>query len=843
MPTRGVGVVENKAVKLARELYGDSFRCFRVEYYTKYKGKNIVNDGELLPKHILLELLAKAGFKKYAPRRRQLMSASLKIDGKEQGIQIGGSLVRQVGLWGAKARGDRSYSFEAGVKELDFHPWWVGENEKKADELLHSMLPYEKVIEASEQNDWSRLPRIKKFIRGHGGLYGQLIKGKRFGAKSLSEIVNSLHPGFSNLYSLISHSPRCTTIDLHQLKQNLENIFWSGGELSPSGLDCSKGALERSVLKALRELVRQKHRNNLADLTDLAGGKGNGVIKHVNYGPKWKQILKNVDFKSAELTADKMSGKMLGDLTERYTRSFFLAASLLDKGDCFDAEFYELFPTSPMQVVPWPTLTDNGDKGKRKHPDLLVFSPEKCVGIEAKAGRRLFHLKPASDKYSSLCELKSKEIDCFPAKIDYYVNILHMPEKIAKEAIDKGKCSGYKVVTPDKFLDWFEKLIRQNQQWLSSEILAKATPRIHDVDALISLYKEAVNQPYLLSRRTHSRRLASALYTLESIVHLLEKKAGSTGAGYSDGAGQDGKLQPSIDSCLDGAVESIKLSRAGLNGNELSHKYYRLRTELDKVNASTASYVNENLKAWQSGRLKAGRNEIIYVPLEKALFIDIETVTPSWRENTQVLDPIFLVGFAYYNSQSGSFVFDQYLARDLCEEEAMLNASLKDIAKYKTIISYNGKRFDLPRMQKRARAYLLKFEPKEYAHLDLWNDVTSKAKKALGLKSTKLKHLEEHVLHFKRKGDIDGAKIYPTYTGYQNGESPEKLANIVSHNLLDLAALAAAYIKALRDRRFTTALSTTLLSCSTKALQYPCDISRSPALSSPSPALQQQALY
>lgn len=147
--------------------------------------------------------------------------------------------------------------------------------------------------------------------------------------------------------------------------------------------------------------------------------------------------------------------------------------------------------------------------------------------------------------------------------------------------------------------------------------------------------------------------------------------------------------------------------------------------------------------------------------------------------------PVFLVGLLECDGDQLELV--QYLAEDLDQEAALLEASLGRLARAGGLVSYNGRAFDLPFLKERAAYHQQDFSPLGH-HFDL----LPIARKRLGksVPNHKLQTLETCLLGRGRQGDVPGAEIADFYYQYAETRDLAALVPIMAHNAFDLVSLA-----------------------------------------------------
>jgi uncharacterized protein len=169
---------------------------------------------------------------------------------------------------------------------------------------------------------------------------------------------------------------------------------------------------------------------------------------------------------------------------------------------------------------------------------------------------------------------------------------------------------------------------------------------------------------------------------------------------------------------------------------------------------------------------------------ETMVFLDTETSGLAGGTGTFA----FLVGVGCY-TQDG-FHLSQFFMRDPLEEPALLLALEEFLAPCQTIVSFNGKSFDVPLLDTRYILQGWKSPFKEKSHVDLlhlarrlWRD---------RLPSRTLANLEVQILHAGRTNDeIPGWMIPQIYFDYLRDGDARPLQSVFYHNAMDVVSLAA----------------------------------------------------
>ncbi|MDD8027136.1 MAG: ribonuclease H-like domain-containing protein [Acidobacteriota bacterium] len=178
--------------------------------------------------------------------------------------------------------------------------------------------------------------------------------------------------------------------------------------------------------------------------------------------------------------------------------------------------------------------------------------------------------------------------------------------------------------------------------------------------------------------------------------------------------------------------------------------------------------------------------------LDTALFLDLETTGLAGGTGTIP----FLVGLGYYRGDK--FVVAQYFLGEPGEEERMLEdlARLFEEGGFRSVVTYNGKAFDLPLLETR---FILKRKPFKLGslpHLDflfsarnLWRHKHE---------SCGLFHLAREVVAADRSEDIPGAEIPFRYFDYLRTGDFSQIEPILYHNQEDILSLLGLLIQGAR---------------------------------------------
>jgi uncharacterized protein YprB with RNaseH-like and TPR domain len=244
--------------------------------------------------------------------------------------------------------------------------------------------------------------------------------------------------------------------------------------------------------------------------------------------------------------------------------------------------------------------------------------------------------------------------------------------------------------------------------------------------------------------------------------------------------------QPSIADDWNYGLEGPPEDLAKLIGAEIittPHGEYMQRDAVFRLDARVGRATIEKLvRALPDAAriLTASMNLVDFDP-RKAAFIDTETTGLSGGAGTAA----FLVAVGFIDGDS--FIVRQYFMRDFHEERALIRAVETDLERFDTIVSFNGKQFDVPLLESRFRLQRRVFRQID-RHLDMLHPGRRLWKARL--ESCSLQSLERGVLGFHREDDIPGAFIPERYFEYLRKKDGRLMAPVMEHNLQDIVSLA-----------------------------------------------------
>lgn len=180
--------------------------------------------------------------------------------------------------------------------------------------------------------------------------------------------------------------------------------------------------------------------------------------------------------------------------------------------------------------------------------------------------------------------------------------------------------------------------------------------------------------------------------------------------------------------------------------------------------------------------------------LPPACYFDTETTGLSTGAGTV----IFLAGLGWV--QGDVFVARQYLLPDYPHEAGLLRGVCRELGALRRMVTYNGRSFDLPLLVARLtmNGLFAEMAALPQQHDDLLPLARRLWRRPLG--GARLAHVETGVLGVRRTSDCPGSEVPERYFSYLRSGSPDALAEVLDHNLQDIASLALIEAELVRLR-------------------------------------------
>ena len=175
--------------------------------------------------------------------------------------------------------------------------------------------------------------------------------------------------------------------------------------------------------------------------------------------------------------------------------------------------------------------------------------------------------------------------------------------------------------------------------------------------------------------------------------------------------------------------------------------------------------------------------ETIETPVDPGhLFFDIEATGLTAA-------PLFLIGVMSATGEEGGreVTVRQFLARHYAEEAAVVSLFVQAAEPRTSLVSFNGKSYDLPFIRTRAALHRIPCDV-DLDHVDLLH--VSRRRWKDELPDCRLQTLETRILGKPRVPDIPGADIPDAYHAFVRSGDASDIVRILTHNVRDLVSLA-----------------------------------------------------
>jgi len=176
---------------------------------------------------------------------------------------------------------------------------------------------------------------------------------------------------------------------------------------------------------------------------------------------------------------------------------------------------------------------------------------------------------------------------------------------------------------------------------------------------------------------------------------------------------------------------------------------------------------------------------------ESLIFVDTETTGLSGGSGTVA----FMIGLGFI--KNGLFHVYQYFISRLSHEEGMLELIRDLLNNFHTLVTFNGKIYDIPLLNTRfVMNHLPPLDP-ETPHADLLHHSRNLWK--FSQENCKLTSLERDKLGYIRDEDIPGEMIPGVYFEYMRLNRVDLLAKVFIHNRWDIITMLAILIRILES--------------------------------------------
>ena len=173
---------------------------------------------------------------------------------------------------------------------------------------------------------------------------------------------------------------------------------------------------------------------------------------------------------------------------------------------------------------------------------------------------------------------------------------------------------------------------------------------------------------------------------------------------------------------------------------------------------------------------------------ERALFLDTETTGLSGGAGTVV----FLLGVG--SLEGGRFTVRQYFMPHYGAEPLLMQALLRELSGRDTLVTFNGRTFDVPLL--RSRLVMCRMDP---APLDAMRqlDLIHPARRVWKIRVSRcsLSRLEEQVLHQPRAHDLPGSEAPERYFRFLKNQDMGPVEEVIDHNRQDILSLGSLLVR------------------------------------------------
>ncbi len=216
-----------------------------------------------------------------------------------------------------------------------------------------------------------------------------------------------------------------------------------------------------------------------------------------------------------------------------------------------------------------------------------------------------------------------------------------------------------------------------------------------------------------------------------------------------------------------------------------SGEFYMVRRKLDEFYSDAETLIRRYCDLSAQGLKADLRHHKTHVELKKlmdtepakAMFLDTETAG-------FIGNPVFLIGVMHFNGVE--FLIDQLFARDYSEETILLQYFKEFASRFDTVVTFNGKTFDLPFIRDRMIYHRRDFQW-THSHVDILHH--SRRRWKAELPDCKLQTLESYICNRQRVDDLPSALVPSVYQEFVRSGDARLLADIFHHNALDLITL------------------------------------------------------
>ena len=205
----------------------------------------------------------------------------------------------------------------------------------------------------------------------------------------------------------------------------------------------------------------------------------------------------------------------------------------------------------------------------------------------------------------------------------------------------------------------------------------------------------------------------------------------------------------------------------------------------ETIETFNPEYRHGEYKLWLESFTHLQRLIDLDFKLQDLIFIDAETTGLSGGAGTFA----FMLGLGWFDYGNAFHVKQIFLPEPACEFE-YLSALSEELARFNTIVSFNGKSFDIPLIKTRYVMHAAPSPFEDMAHIDLLH--LARRVWRYRLASRTLGEIENHILRFTRgEVELPGWMAPKLYLDYLQTKDAAPMKGMFYHNQIDIVSLAA----------------------------------------------------
>jgi uncharacterized protein YprB with RNaseH-like and TPR domain len=172
---------------------------------------------------------------------------------------------------------------------------------------------------------------------------------------------------------------------------------------------------------------------------------------------------------------------------------------------------------------------------------------------------------------------------------------------------------------------------------------------------------------------------------------------------------------------------------------------------------------------------------LVDLDFSRALFLDTETTGLAGGTGTCA----FLVGVGYF--ENSRFITRQFFLRDFSEEKPMLWLLRELAGRFQFLVTFNGKRFDIPLLETR---FILSGIESPFTEMPNYDLLFPSRRIWKGIyEDCRLATLETRALGIHRHGDVPGELIPDLYFEYLRNGDAGRIQQVFYHNRMDVLSM------------------------------------------------------